>query len=234
MAFRMSYPFRAVLVCTTLLLITAGVSPVFATTTDSQTWASVTVVKAITPKLEASVELHARLIEDSDTMGQRLFRPALTYKINDRFSVTAGYFYGIFNTSTSKSFHEQRLWQQAGYTFLRRENGFSLSGRTRLEERFVEGNDETGWRLRQQFRLDTPYLTDGKMRGVLWNETFVGLNDTSWGQRSDLDQTRTFVGVNMPLTEHIAVEPGYVNQLSFRRGENAVNHIAAINVIARF
>lgn len=234
MSFNVLGPFRNVLACASLMLAVAGVSPAFATTTDSQTWTSLTVVKTITPKLEASVELHARLIEDSDTMGQRLFRPALTYKINDRFSVAAGYFYGLFNTSTSESFHEQRLWQQVGYTFMRGENGFHFSGRTRLEERFIESNDETGFRLRQQFRLDTPYLTDGKMRGVLWNETFIGLNDTSWGQRSDLDQTRTFIGVNLPLTEHIALEPGYLNQLSFRRGENAINHVAAINVIARF
>jgi hypothetical protein len=46
----------------------------------------------------------------------------------------------------------------------------------------VEGQDGTGWRLRQPVRLDVPLGKPGSPQAVLWAEPFVGLNRTGWGQ----------------------------------------------------
>ena len=62
----------------------------------------------------------------------------------------------------------------------------------------------------------------------------MGLNDTRWGQRSDIDQTRTFIGFAIPVNDKINIEPGYLNQAVFRAGENRLNHVAAMNVIVKF
>ena len=209
-------------------------APALAADVDSQTWTSVTAIKSLSPDVDATLEFHDRFTEDSSTTGQRLFRPSVTYKINPNLSLTAGYFYGIFNTSRTPSFHEQRAWQQIGYTFLRRDDGLVLGGRTRLEERFVEDRAETGWRLRQQLRFESPFIPDTHIKGVVWNETFIGLNDTSWGQRSAFDQSRTFVGANIRLAEGVTLEPGYLNQVIFREGTDRLNHIASINLFVRF
>lgn len=80
-----------------------------------------------------------------------------------------------------------------------------------------------------------PYTTkNGSLRAVLWNETFVQLNDTDWGARSGIDQTRTFVGIGLPVGSRVTIEPGYLNQIVYRPGPNRMNHIAALNVFARF
>lgn len=220
--------------CMALLLSCGWSAAASATNTDSQIWTAATFVTNVAPQVDVALELHARLTEDSSTMGQRLVRPSVTYKINDYLSLTGGYFYGLNNSSTSSSSYEQRIWEQVGYTFFRHENGMTFSGRTRLEQRFVEGQDETGWRLRQQFRFETPYLSDNRLKGVLSNETFIGMNDTAWGQRSDIDQTRTFIGVNLPVGDTVSFEPGYLNQAVFRNGENSFNHVLALNVSVRF
>ncbi|MGM9026870.1 DUF2490 domain-containing protein, partial [Campylobacter jejuni] len=66
----------------------------------------------------------------------------------------------------------------------------SITGRTRVEQRFRPDADGVGWRLRQQVRAQLP-LKVGPVRAVVWNETFVGLNTTSWDRHEGVDQVRT-------------------------------------------
>ncbi len=208
-------------------------TPSWATVEDSQIWTSLTASTSIAPKFDIAVELHARFTEDNETLGQKIIRPSITYKLNDRLSFSGGYFYGLSNSSSSVSHYEQRLWQQIGY-ILYENPSIALSGRTRLEERFAEDESDTGYRLRQQIRLQAPLMTDYALKGVVWNETFFGLNETSWGQRDDIDQTRSFIGVSFPLTEQISVEPGYLNQLVFNDAENRLNHILSVGFNLKF
>lgn len=205
-----------------------------ATETDNQIWTSIIATTAFAPQIDATLEFHNRFTENTDTLGQRLIRPSVTYKIHDNLSITAGYLYGTFNTSSSTSFHEQRLWEQVGYVLLRKQNGLIISGRTRLEQRYIENKSETGWRLRQQLRLEMPIIETGQLKGLTWNETFIGLNNTAWGQRGDFDQTRTFIGFAIPLTKNASIEPGYINQIISRSGENRLNHIASVSFSVRF
>jgi hypothetical protein len=209
-------------------------TPSFAMDSDKQIWGSVTTIATLSPTVSMAVEGHLRFTEDAGTLGQKFLRPSITYKLNDNVSLSAGYLYGIFNSSTSTSFEEQRTWQQVGYIFFKKPSGISLSARTRIEERFVERQNDTGWRLRQQLRFETPLVDSFTPKVLVWNETFIGLNDTRWGQRSDIDQTRTFVGFSIPVNDKINIEPGYLNQAVFRAGENRLNHVAAMNVIVKF
>lgn len=90
-----------------------------------------------------------------------------------------------------------------------------------------------GWRLRQQLRATAPL--SGKTRAVGWTEAFISMDDTSWGQRSGLDQWRNFVGVSVPMSKAVSIEPGYLNQWVVRRGSaDRVNHVASVSLFARF
>jgi hypothetical protein len=91
-----------------------------------------------------------------------------------------------------------------------------------------------GWRLRQQLRAQLPLTKAGPVRAVVWNETFVGLNTTSWDRHPGTDQVRTFLGVSLPVAQGMTVEPGYMNQTIFRIGPDRVNHVLAANIFARF
>ena len=83
---------------------------------------------------------------------------------------------------------EHRPWEQLQATF--RFDDLALALRSRLEQRFSEG--ELGWRPRQLVRLQQTLTPD--VAAVVWDEIFVGLNATSFGQPSGLDQNRLFVG----------------------------------------
>jgi hypothetical protein len=128
--------------------------------------------------------------------------------------------------------NEHRLWQQIGFRLAGDGKGVTLTGRTRLEQRWMEGSDDMGWRLRQQLRLTAPL--SGKVRAVAWSEAFVSLDDTSWGQNSGLDRCRNSVGLSVPVSKAVTIEPGYINQWVVRSGQDRVHHIGNLSVTARF
>ncbi len=105
---------------------------------------------------------------------------------------------------------EERFWQQATYP-LGEFIGGQLSGRTRLEQRTRDGSDEVGVRLRQQLRY--AYRFEESPFGlVAWNEIFLGLNETPWGQPVGFDQNRLFAGVSFSPANNLRLEAGYLNQ----------------------
>ena len=158
--------------------------------------------------------------------------PSATLKLPHGAAASLGYVYARTGFANTRSNEEHRAWQQVGYRLLRRD-GALLTGRTRLEQRFrVGASGDVGWRLRQQVRLQLP-LQESKAAALVWNETFVQLNDTRWGARGGVDQVRTFVGASFPLTRTRSVEPGFLNQTIFRIGSERVNHIALAAFVAR-
>ncbi len=199
---------------------------------DTQAWASVTATVPVAPSLDLTFETHIRSYDSFPELGQLLLRPSLTYQLPRGFSATVGYLYFRNDPTAAPATQEHRTWQQLGYRFTAATARTRLTGRTRLEQRVrVGGGGDTGWRIRQQLRFDTPL--SGTTRAVVWNETFIGLNATRWGARDGVDQTRTFLGLGLPLGKGLTLEPGYLNQIVYRNGPERMNHIAAINLFAR-
>ena len=224
-----------ILVPTSVALLAVVASPAQAKDEDTQIWTSLTASKAVSTKVDATLEVHGRFTDNVSRFGQLLIRPSITYKLAHGWSVTGGYAYIRTRFEGAAPHDEHRLWEQVGYTFVQnKKTALSVGGRTRIEQRFRVGGDQVGWRLRQQVRAQLPLTRNGSLRAVLWNETFIQLNDTDWGARSGIDQTRTFAGVGLPVGPVITVEPGYLNQIMYRSGPNRMNHIAALNVFARF
>jgi len=216
-------------------VIAAGPVPALAAQEDEQAWAAVVATTALGKDVDATMEGHFRFSDGASRLGVLLLRPSVTAKLGDGWSATAGYAFVRSRPRGARTTNEHRAWQQLGYGIWTPEGGpVALTGRTRIEQRFRENADGTGWRLRQQARLKVPLGRARRVGALLWNETFVGLNDTRWGQRSGLDQVRTFAGVSVPVGEGLTLEPGYLNQVVVRPGPNAVNHIGAVNLFARF
>ena len=199
---------------------------------NGQAWFAVNAVTALSDKVDATLELHTRVDDSLTGLTQLLVRPSVSYKLNPNLALTAGYLFFRHDPEAGRTTNEHRVWEQIGYTILSRPDGLRLTGRTRLEQRFREGGD-TGWRVRQQVRVEAPLHTASKVNAVVWNEAFFGLNDTGWGPRAGFDQTRTFVGLNLPLIDRVRLEPGYLNQLIARPGPNAMNHVLAVNFNVR-
>lgn len=194
-----------------LAVMALAVSPPAPVSAQDQVWSSVTASGPVSPDSRWLVwfDGHARFRESGETLDTAILRPGVGYRVNSRLDVWVGYA-NITSRRPGPDTEEQRLWQQATYPIARIAGG-ALTGRTRLEQRFREGGDDTGFRLRQFVRWSRP-LGDSPFSAVVSNEAFVALNDTDWGQRGGFDQNRAFVGVAWAATPKFRVEAGYLNQ----------------------
>jgi hypothetical protein len=176
------------------------------------------------------LEVQPRFTDESSRLGQLLIRPSLSLTLFDQTVLSLGYAYVRTSPAEGEVTHEHRPWQQLAFPIASRDGVFSLSGRTRFEQRFREDGDDVGLRLRQQVRLTIP-LAQG-WQGVAWSEGFFNFNDTDWGARSGLDRWRNFAGVRIPLRDGVSLEPGYLNQFVNRRTTDLVDHVlsATLNV----
>ena len=172
---------------------------------------------------------HARFRDDAGDLGVSILRPGLGWRLNRDLSVWAGYARVISRQENRADVEENRLWQQATYN-VGEALGGSVTGRSRLEQRFIDGGGDTGWRVRQSFRYSRP-LIGTPLSAVVSNETFIALNDTDWGAASGYDQSRNFVGVNYKATDHLALESGYMlNHIRRENAADAFNHVVSVSL----
>ena len=174
---------------------------------------------------------HYRLFEDSDGFGQSIVRPGIGLDVGESSALWVGY--GWIRTSplVGDDIDEHRLWQQ--WTWSKGFDPFRFAARTRFEQRWLESSNDTGLRLRQFVRGQKKLGSSSKYTFVVWDELFLALNDTDWGQRGGFDQNRVFVGFgakNDPASRW-RVEVGYMNQTVNRQGPmDLSNHVLAVNM----
>jgi len=176
---------------------------------------------------------HARFFEDADGYGQSIVRPGVGYAITDKSTLWVGYGWIRTSPASGSDFDENRIWQQ--WTTSASLGTATLSWRSRLEQRFVEGGDDVGWRFRQFIKLSQPIAFDSRLRLVGYDEIFFGLNNTDWGARGGFDQNRLFAGLGWQVEQGTNIEVGYLNQFVRRQGtEDLMNHILSLNLLLRF
>jgi len=72
------------------------------------------------------------------------------------------------------------------------------------------------------------------MSYVVANETFIGLNDADWGQRSGYDQNRAFLGLAWQTTQKLRIELGYLNNhVEGRTTGDQTNHVLSLALYVR-
>lgn len=165
---------------------------------------------------------HARFRDDASELGTSIIRPGVGWRVDDRVALWLGYA-RVTGHRNGPNIEENRIWQQATFRIADVLGG-ALSGRSRLEQRFRESGNETGWRARQFFYFakrfeGTPFSL------VLANEIFFGINRTDWGQRGGFDQNRAFFGAAWHGSTRVRLEAGYLNNhLDGAAGSNRTNH----------
>ncbi len=179
-------------------------------------------------------DVQARFRNDGEDYDTGFVRPGLGYALTERMTLWAGYLYVDNDPAGSPRTHEQRAWQQL--TWSPRTEGFSLMSRTRLEQRFVEDQSETGWRFRQLVKATAPIAGDGETFLSVWDEGFFDLDDTAWGQRQGFRQNRVFAGLGwfLDAQRRNSIEVGYLNQWIDRSDEDRMNHVLSINFFMTF
>lgn len=203
----------------------------FATENDLNIWLAQTASINAGDKAVIWLEAQERFTNDASRLGQLLLRPALGYKLDGSTTAFIGYGYVLTDPEGPPQTNEHRVFQQLSFRLLGDGKGTTLTARTRLEQRWLEEQPGTGWRLRQQVRLTTPVAD--KLTGVVWTEPFIGFNETGF-QRSGIGVWRNFVGVSLPLGKAVKIEPGYLNQYVVRSGDDRIDHVISLTANANF
>ena len=207
----------------TLCLLLAASSASHALAQDDQTWTSLSASGAVTkdsPVL-ASLDLHYRSFASSGDRDVSIIRPALGYRVSPSLDLWAGYAW-VTLARDGEDVREERFWQQASYA-LGPAFGGKLTARTRVEQRFRDGQRGTGVRLRQQLRY--AYRFDASpIEMIVSDELFLSLNDTDWGQSQGFDQNRLFLGLSFQASSSLKFEGGYVNQIIEGADDDTVRH----------
>ena len=226
---------RGSAICLLLLLSALPSSTSAQTVDDIGQWNALFSQDRFSPdsRLKWWFDGHYRLFDDTDGFGQSIVRPGIGFDICENSALWAGY--GWIRTSPIRGddIDEHRIWQQ--WTWSRSAAPFKVAARTRFEQRLIESAGDTGLRLRQFVRAQKD-LGPGPCSTrtfVVWDELFIALNDTDWGQRSGFDQNRIFVGFGFKKHHSSTwrVEVGYMNQSINQRGPiDRRKHVLACNV----
>ena len=200
-----------------------------AATEDFQTWNAVNFSTHIAQNVPVTLELSGRMVDDSGRLGVVIFRPAIGYKISDAVTVFVGYTHQKTINDGRADVDENRIHQQVNWR-IGKIGKATVASRTRIEQRWVAGARDMGWRVRERLQLQVPLKSKGA-NFVVSNELLFALNTTDWGARAGFDQMRNFVGVNFPLSKVVTLETGYQNRYQERRGAaDRMDHIIPLTL----
>ncbi|WEK43012.1 MAG: DUF2490 domain-containing protein [Candidatus Sphingomonas colombiensis] len=105
--------------------------------------------------------------------------------------------------------------------------------RLRGEQRWREGTEGTGWRLRPFVRVALPFQTNGTTGVAISHESFINLNRTAFQPIRGVDRMRNAIAFYTPLAKGVNVELGYLNQYSFA-ATGASDHAATASLSFAF
>lgn len=213
-------PIRSLPGATTLLLVLLAGSPSEAD--DLQLWTAATASHRFGDRVDASLQLQTRFIDDISTLGTVIVRPNVGYRLSKHGTASLGYDY--VGKPQSSDDVEQRVWQQLGLTY--DADAFGLANRLRIEQRFIDNVNGVTVRLRNRVRLTRP-LADSEWRLIASDEIFANLNQNSGGPPPGFDQNRLFGGVGYRIGADLRLEAGY----QWRLNRSSSDHILVMNLL---
>jgi len=233
---------RSLLLFATLLIVLLSTSRVARgeTREDAGLWVMAMMEGSIGGRKQAPsrfrwwLDIQPRFLEGVSGLQQGLFRPGVGYALAESTTAWIGYARVYTASASGATSNEDRIWQQ--FLWKSRVGDFKFQSRTRLEQRFFDTGSDTGWRLRQFVKASWNFPHESRFSLVGYEELFLDLNDTSWGQRSGFAQNRLFLGIGMKLDARgrTKLEIGYLNQYLDGAGPNRMNHILSINLFFNF
>lgn len=173
------------------------------------------------------------MADGADRLGQSLLRVALGTPVTRRLRVHAGYALVVTDPAGGPVSTEHRAWQQALYPILTGGRA-SLVGRTRFEQRLLEGGESTGLRFRQLLRFNLPLGGARSPSFIAWHEAFLTAKAADWGPETGFDQHRSLVGFALPVATGFALEAGCFEQRVPQPRPDIVNRAFNLTLVSRF
>lgn len=200
---------------------------------DGQIWLTAGAAIKLDDKWRLSEDIIARFSDNRSGLYEIEASTLLNFKVAKDVTLAAGYVHNPQYSDGEFTVLERRAREQVTLDNLARIGTGKLSARFRMEQRWRQNADGTGWRMRPYVKYSLPLR--GKTSLTLSNETFVNLNTTTFQRQDGLDRMRNMVAVNTPLLSNVSLEVGYLNQHGFVRGsEDTSDHVASASVSASF
>lgn len=214
--------FRTILVAAGWVLFSA--SRAVAQEEDGELWLNPSFAREIDGRTSIELETAQRLRSDprADTFFARLW-------VNRDDRGGRAWSVGAERRWNGPEEREVRLLQQVGYDW------GPLAFRTRTEQRFVNVDPRTGWRLRQRVGTTIP-LTPGENGWALTGdaEVFMTLRSTEPDGQTGLTGLRTFLGFERRFGRY-DLSLGYLRQQDIRDGsEDRIGHAPFVGLATNF
>lgn len=206
-----------------LAIVALGMaSPAMAEENYFEGWFEGTVAADIDKRTFVQFQTQQRARDENNPAGNsHIYRLWLGRRLGGGVSLSGG-----LHRSKEGTVKETRLIEQLSYPI-----AGALKGRTRIEQRFIDDADQTGWRVRQRLGLALPLAK--QMDGVDFvanAEGFLTLRPTSVGGQRGLTGLRTFVGVERSFGQ-VDASIGYTRHQSIRRdAPDRVGHAPTLNL----
>lgn len=230
-----------------LLFLLCLTSPIVKaqTVNQSSAWLFLLNNTKISDKWGFYLDVQFRSADNVEYLRNFLFRPGITYYINDKSEVTLGYLLnGTFSRlvgTGSNALTEHRIWEQ--FIYKQKISTISVSHRFRLEQRFAETNSVNGDIFLQRFRYFVRFilpLQKDKQKfengafAALQNEIFLNIQNKDMLNNKVFDQNRAYLALGYRFSKKLDIEAGYLNQAIKGLNANTVNNVVQLAVYTRF
>jgi uncharacterized protein DUF2490 len=190
-------------------------TPSAASASDSQLWTGGSVTVKLSHKWNLSQDMTARFSDNKGGLYELEANTLVGYQLSKTVSLWAGYDHDPQYSGGHFTIMEHRLVEHVVSSNLGKLGSGQLSGRVRLEQRWRDGQKDTGWRLRPYLRYTVPFSSRSKVGLALSVEPFFDLNTTSFQSVHGLERLRSLVAITAPLSKHLSADVGYMNQHGF-------------------
>jgi hypothetical protein len=212
------------------LALGLGATPALASD-DGQIWANTTATAKLSENWRLSEDLTFRFSDHRDGLYEIESNTLVGYVVGNGVTVWAGYTHDPNYSAGHFTAMEHRAREQVTVDKLAMIGRGKLSGRLRMEQRWREHADGTGWRVRPFVKYALPFRNGAKTAFVVSAEAFFNLNNNGFQKSDGLDRTRTFIGISTPLSKALTLEAGYLNQHVFvPHGPDSDDHVASLSM----
>jgi len=203
------------------LLFVFGLAAAFCTApavarSAEQLWSNTNLTVKLSDRWRLSEELTGRWSDNRNGLYEIESNTLVGYRLNKVVTVWAGYTHNPQYSSGEFTVMEHRAREQVTFDGFATLGKGKLNGRIRLEQRWRQHADGTGWRVRPYLKYSLPIA--GKTALNLSTEPFFNLSTTTFQRKKGLDRVRNLITISTPLLRNVTGEIGYMNQHGFVSG----------------
>ena len=219
------------IICGAFVAAVASSQPASAAS-DSQAWTNAAVNVRLSDRWRLQEEMTWRFSDKRSGLYEIESNTLLGYRLNKVVTVWAGYTHDPQYSGGDFTVMEHRAREQVTFDSFADLGPGKLTGRVRLEERWRNHVEGTGWRVRPYLRYSLPVF--GQTALNFSTEPFFNINATPFQKQSGIERVRNLVTVSTPLTKAISGEVGYMNQHGFvRGGPDSSDNVAYLGLAVR-